>query len=168
MIRCEAMNKQSVQTERGVLWVAAQIPLLLLTLSLPALVPAGTAPWPFGTHSWRNGLSIALDCCGLLLLGLGLLRLGRNLTPFPRPKAAGALVTKGIYGLVRHPIYGGVVMLAFASAVGARTWLVMPIAFLVLLFFDRKASREEVWLAEQFQEYAAYCGHTAKLFPWVY
>ena len=31
--------------------------------------------------------------------------LGSNLSPFPRPKANGNLITSGIYNFIRHPMY---------------------------------------------------------------
>ena len=37
----------------------------------------------------------------------GMLTLGSNLTAFPKPIEGGALVTKGMYRVVRHPIYTG-------------------------------------------------------------
>ena len=153
---------------RGGAWVLAQIPLLLLTFALPAVLPAAVLPWPAGTHPWREYLGLALGASGLLLAGLGLIRLGPNLTPLPRPKEGGALVTTGVYGLVRHPIYGGIVLLAFGSALRAATWLVVPLALLVLLFFSRKAALEERWLTEKFADYEAYRRRTASLIPWIY
>ena len=41
-------------------------------------------------------------------------------------------------------------------------------AGVLLVFFDLKSRREEVWLAEQFTDYEAYRSRTRKLVPWVY
>ncbi len=105
---------------------------------------------------------------GALLLTLGAVRLGHNLTPFPRPKKTGTLVTTGLYGLVRHPMYGGIVLLACATALRASTCLVMPLPLFVFLFFEAKANREEQWLMQKFGGYRDYCRYTAKLVPWLY
>ena len=42
----------------------------------------------------------------------GAIALGRNITPFPKPSEKAQLVRRGIFSLVRHPIYTGVM---FAS-----------------------------------------------------
>jgi protein-S-isoprenylcysteine O-methyltransferase Ste14 len=36
------------------------------------------------------------------------------------------------------------------------------------VFFDLKSRREEIWLAEQFPDYAAYKARTRRLLPWLY
>ncbi len=56
---------------------------------------------------------------GALLLGKGLLDLGRSLTPLPHPRDDARLVVSGVYGLVRHPIYGGIIVTSFGWALVA-------------------------------------------------
>lgn len=162
------MSRAGGDTGRGTAWVLAQAPLLLLAFGLPALTKATFLPWPAGTSPGRELAGALVAVLGALLLTLGALRLGRNLTPFPRPKAAGILVTTGLYALVRHPMYGGIILLAFAGDLRAGSWIAAPTSLLVFLFFDRKAGLEERWLAERFAGYAAYRRRTAKLIPWVY
>jgi protein-S-isoprenylcysteine O-methyltransferase Ste14 len=41
-------------------------------------------------------------------------------------------------------------------------------AVLLLGFFDLKSRREELWLAEQYEGYAAYRGRTRRMLPWIY
>jgi protein-S-isoprenylcysteine O-methyltransferase Ste14 len=153
---------------KGTSWVLLQIPLLLAAFALPSLMSSRTLPWPDETHSWRQTISVLVAVAGVLLLTFGTFRLGRNLTPFPRPKAAGTLVTTGVYRIVRHPIYSGIVFLAVASAVRAPTVLVLPLPVMVFLFFDAKARFEEKWLVQRFTDYPAYQVRTAKLIPWLY
>ena len=63
---------------------------------------------------WPAGGRAALSTAGALLAvaGAGLAVwaarvLGRALTPFPQPAAAGTLVESGPFHRVRHPIYAG-------------------------------------------------------------
>ena len=153
--------------DRGERWVLAQIPLLLLAFIVPS-VGSATVAWPAGTQPPRAAAGFCAGTSGASLLALGLLHLGRNLTPFPRPRAEGALVTTGVYGLVRHPIYGGLVLLALAFGLRGHTWLALPVDALVFLFFARKARAEEKWLRERFPDYHSYQERTAKLLPWIY
>ena len=109
-----------------------------------------------------------LICCGGILSVRGVLDLRENLTPFPKPLDNAQLVETGAYRLVRHPIYGGLIL-------GALGWGLMRAAPLTLLgavvlavFFDLKSRREEIWLSERYREYPAYRNRTRRLLPWIY
>jgi len=105
---------------------------------------------------------------GVLLVGWGLIALGSNLTPLPYPREEGVLVTQGAYRIVRHPLYSGVVFLAvaYSAAVWSVTQVIGVAALFLLLNF--KASREEQWLRERFEDYSSYQTQVKKLIPWVY
>ena len=151
-------------TARGGWWVVLQIPVLIAALALPIFTGRGTL-WPQHVSQW---LGVALVALGLAITVAGLVTLGRTLTPFPRPRPDGVLRTHGVYALVRHPIYSGLIIATFGwsvwwlSAVGAAYTL------LVLVFFDRKSAREERWLSERYPDYARYQSRVRKLIPGVY
>ena len=98
----------------------------------------------------------------------GSLELGANLTPLPHPKHDGELVTGGVYGLVRHPIYSGVIFLAIAYSCWQLSLSHAIGAIVLLLFFDIKARKEESWLSTKFTDYEQYRSRVKKLIPWVY
>jgi protein-S-isoprenylcysteine O-methyltransferase Ste14 len=105
---------------------------------------------------------------GGLLTVRGVLDLRENLTPFPRPLAGGRLVDDGAYGLVRHPIYGGLVVDAAGWGLATASLPALAGAALLLGFFDLKSRREESWLADQYEGYASYRARTRRLLPWIY
>jgi len=43
-------------------------------------------------------------------------RLGEGLTPFPKPPAQAQLVRRGVYAMVRHPVYAGLMALSLGWA----------------------------------------------------
>ena len=45
-----------------------------------------------------------------------MLVLGESLTPFPKPPAQTQFVRRGIYAIMRHPIYAGLIALSFGWA----------------------------------------------------
>jgi len=61
----------------------------------------------------------------------------------------------GVYGFVRHPMYGGVI-LAVAGWSMVRTPLGLAAAALLTAFLDLKSRREEVWLVERYPRYDVY------------
>jgi len=155
------------QGVRGEYWVLTQALRLLGVVFLPSYRLWGfnpAAPWVYGI--WGGAAMLGL--AATILLGKGLVDLGQSLTPLPYPRDDGQLVQSGVYGVVRHPIYSGVILgiLAWGLYQLSVTHVAAAIAF--LLFFDAKARREEQWLSEKYGEYAAYQQRVKKLIPWVY
>lgn len=114
-------------------------------------------------------LGAALMLLGACLAGAGLLYLGPNLSPFPRPREnGGALVTTGVYALVRHPIYSGIAL----GAIGWSLWWgslpALALALLLVVWFDLKSRREERWLVAKYPGYEAYRARVKKLVPFIY
>jgi protein-S-isoprenylcysteine O-methyltransferase Ste14 len=149
---------------RGEAYVALQGLLMGLVAVAPLLDPTRLPGAAFGYRAagWMLGLA------GAALATAGLVSLGRNLTPLPRPKTGAELVDRGAYRLVRHPIYAGISMAAFGWALGTRSPIALLLAFALLAFFDVKSRREEHWLLEAYPGYAAYRGRVKKLIPFVY
>ncbi len=150
---------------RGEGWVVLQ-GLFLLAIAAAGLW-AGDA-WG-GVLAQLSGLiGVVLVGAGAVLFIRGVLDLGRNLTPMPRPLEGASLVQSGAYALVRHPLYGGLTI----AAVGWGFLTASPAALLLALglgiFFDLKARREETWLVECYADYDAYIGRTRRLIPWLY
>ncbi|MGB8702746.1 MAG: isoprenylcysteine carboxylmethyltransferase family protein, partial [Thermosynechococcaceae cyanobacterium] len=114
------------------------------------------------------GLTGLFSLIAAILLLWGGVELGTNLTPLPHPKDDGKLVTSGIYGLVRHPIYSGVIFLAITYSCWQWSLSHLIGAALFFLFFDIKASKEELWLKNKFPDYDVYQARVKKLIPWIY
>ena len=152
---------------RGEWYVAAQVVLFGIVLFGPRTLP-GLATWPaqFAGISLFTGASL-MAAGGCLALA-SVLRLGANLTPLPYPKAGAALVQRGPYRLVRHPIYAGVILLAYGWAIAVRSWLTLAYATILLIFFEIKATREERWLVDTYPEYPEYQRRVRKLIPFIH
>jgi protein-S-isoprenylcysteine O-methyltransferase Ste14 len=150
---------------RGGWWVVAQFPLMLLAYLIPSW--AGKAI----TGSLASTLmyaGLALSVTGVLLTFTGVVSLGRWLTPFPQPLPESQLRTTGSYALVRHPIYSGVLFMAFGWSLYSLSIAGLAFDAFLFVFFDRKVVREEEWLAGKFSGYAAYRRRVKRFIPWIY
>jgi protein-S-isoprenylcysteine O-methyltransferase Ste14 len=153
------------QGDRGEYWVIAQALLFFGYLLLPV--------WSIKIPT-LVGLYGVLPIATILLFSAvffffrGFIDLGNSLTPLPYPREDAELVQTGVYGIVRHPIYSGVILGGFGWALFqlSLTHLVGAIAF--LLFFNAKASREETWLTNRYPDYATYQQQVKKLIPGIY
>jgi protein-S-isoprenylcysteine O-methyltransferase Ste14 len=144
---------------RGEGWVAIQLALFA------AIVGCGFADvyWPHSLESFLAVLGLVLMAVGLVVLVYGTVSLGRSFTPLPRPHPGAELREHGAFRVVRHPIYGGIVLLALGWSAAVAPLALLPTALLAFLF-DLKARREEAWLLERYPEYGAYLERTPHRF----
>ena len=155
------MNSKS---SRGELYVLVQAILLIALFFGPKDVfglpdKLNQTLWWIGQILFYSGIVIAIWAAILL---------GPNLTPLPKPKPSGQLIQTGLYKLVRHPIYFGVILVSFGWAGIEQNIYTLVLAFILLIFFDLKSRQEERWLTQKFSEYAEYKMTTKKLIPFVY
>ena len=153
-----------MMAERGGGWLLVQFPLVALAAILGRVGPR--LPAPLGKVARPVGFG--LIAAGATFFVAGLMTLGRNLTPFPRPKDNATLVRTGPYRVVRHPVYAGGILLSLGHTLWHGRLLGLLGTAALLAFLDAKASREEQWLAQQFPEYPAYRRETKKLVPGLY
>jgi protein-S-isoprenylcysteine O-methyltransferase Ste14 len=149
---------------RGEAWVVAQVGIV----ALAAAAPRWEGQWPPAPRRMGRAVGVPLALVGATFLAAGSRQLGRNLTPLPRPKATSVLVHDGIYGVVRHPIYSGLIFVLLGSALATGRVARLALACGAIGFFDAKARREEKWLVDQFPEYPAYRQRVRKLIPALY
>ena len=114
----------------------------LVVMQIALLVAFVVAPRRRGLLSPPD----VLDVLGILLMIAGL---GLALIPTPVPQRSAALRTGGIYALMRHPVYTGILVaaLGYTLAVGS-LWQVLLLIALVV-FFVAKAFWEDRLLADK-------------------
>lgn len=105
-----------------------------------------------------------------LLLGnfmclLSVSTLGRNLSIMPEARK---LVTAGLYGRIRHPLYLSELVADIGVFMQFRSGWALAILLAVLYFQIQRMRWEEQILMRTFEDYAAYRLRTWRLLPWVY
>ncbi len=148
---------------RGYAWVAAQFVLFAV---FAVLMVVGGDPAP---PQWTRVVGGVLVAAAVALGGSAALVLGRALTPLPQPRPGAGLVAHGAYRLVRHPIYGAVVL----GLVGLAVWDANPAAALLgaamAVFFRLKSAHEEANLVLVYPEYEDYRARVRRrIIPWVW
>jgi protein-S-isoprenylcysteine O-methyltransferase Ste14 len=130
---------------------------------IPALgerfMPA--AGWPF----WAGA---ALTLAGLLFAVWARVHIGRNWSGTITVKEDHDLITSGPYGLVRHPIYTGLLLALVGFALARGEWRGIVAVAVATWAFWRKLRIEERWMREQFGgAYEEYSRRVAALIPFV-
>ena len=146
----------------------------------PMLAGAALLAWPQGPKNWLFQRFMAqnpvADWMGVILLAAGLAfaawarhHLGRNWSSAVTLMQDHELIRSGPYGIVRHPIYTGLLAAILGTAVAQGQWR----GLLALVLFTgailRKLSMEEQLMREMFPEqYARYVAEVPALIPLIY
>ena len=139
-------------------WVVVQIVLFVL-YGLALAFGAG-ASW--GVWRWLGAPLVAMGAW----VGLAALRMhGRKLTPLPEPNPALGLQRTGVYALIRHPMYTGLLLSAFGLVILLQKPLAIVGATAMTAFFNLKAREEERRLQRNYPEYADYQRATGRFLP---
>jgi protein-S-isoprenylcysteine O-methyltransferase Ste14 len=112
------------------------------------------------------GLIIAILGCMVCIAGRE--ELAKNWSGKVAIQRGHELVQNGIYGMIRHPIYAGVLMMMLGVSMIAGN--VFGFIWTALSFFGffRKSKQEETLLLEKFGIiYAEYCKKTKIFFPFI-
>jgi protein-S-isoprenylcysteine O-methyltransferase Ste14 len=123
--------------------------------------------WSLGeAPSW---VLAALTAAGLLFTWWARIHLGNLWSDGVAKKAGHHVVDTGPYRLVRHPIYSGILLAAFASAIERGTSFALLGAAIMTAAFYTRARREERFLRAELGEdaYDAYARKIAMLVPFV-
>jgi 2-amino-4-hydroxy-6-hydroxymethyldihydropteridine diphosphokinase len=111
---------------------------------------------PEGEVTVLRVVGAALAMAGMVLAFVSSRRLGPAMTASPIPKEHGSLVIAGPYRYVRHPIYGGVILILLGTSLFLDSAAGSVSAALLIPYFWMKSSFEERQLRMHFSGYQAY------------
>jgi protein-S-isoprenylcysteine O-methyltransferase Ste14 len=149
---------------RGEGWVAIQGVLLVAEAIAGIQGPA----WDGPGRVVSTVFGLVVIALGAFLAVRGVVDLRDGLTPFPHPRDGASLVDTGSYRLVRHPIYGGLVIASLGWGLLTASVPAVLGAAVILAFFRLKSAREEAWLEARYPGYPAYRARTRRMLPFVY
>lgn len=142
--------------QKGRMLVFLQFGLIIIL----AMYPDSTT-----VDSRTNILGTVVVAIGLALLVAGFRGLGKSLTANPVPNQDGVLVTTGIYGKVRHPIYLGLLIITFGLVISSGVWAQIVVWLALALLLVYKMRWEEVLLTAKYKGYAEYMTKVPAIIP---
>jgi protein-S-isoprenylcysteine O-methyltransferase Ste14 len=152
--------------------VASRLMTIILTVLAAALLALRDhrLVWPSARFLPQAMVTYWL---GLMIVILGLafavwarVHLGRNWSGTVTVKENHELIRTGPYGIVRHPIYSGLLVAILGTAVAFGEWRgLLAFGFLTVAFL-LKLRREERFMSESFpNDYPRYCAEVPALIP---
>lgn len=129
---------------------------------LPEILPI--SPEPFSLRV----AGIAIYTAGLLIAVIARFQLDNNWSDIETAQVLShqQVVSNGIYGYVRHPIYVGDILLLYGLELSLNSWLVLGVALMTPVIL-LQATREEKKLVETLPGYDSYCQNTKRFIPFV-
>ncbi len=150
--------------------------LAILWIAISAALTLGN--WWGATHDrahwtasvWLDALVFALFFGGLWLRWAAIRALGERFTVNVSVALVQVIETEGVYRLVRHPSYSGLLLIVFAVGLHTRVWIAFAIIFLPVLaaLLYRIRVEEAALLQVLGREYKQYSKRTKRLVPGLY
>ena len=145
-------------------------------LMFHSLFTAFVMPYMDARDLWVLPGGDAIRWVGLAVLGVGvvlrlgpMMALGRRFVSVVAVQPGHTLHTGGLYALVRHPSYLGILLMDLGFAGVFRSVVALALMPMVLWMFKRRMDVEEKFMVEQFgDEYRTYMGRTRRVLPGVY
>ena len=166
MLRAQQTSKNSPPARlaamtTGSKWVGAQlVVLVLIAIAVALLGGEPTAPTTI--------LAVILFLVGQGMAIAAALQMRQYISAHPAPAPGASLLQDGIYRLVRHPMYGGVILMAAAIAVFDVNPGALALTVVLAAVFNGKARYEESLLAATFLGYEDYRTRVTRRFiPWI-
>ncbi len=120
-------------------------------------------------QSPMNVVGALIFIVGLVITVKAQMTLKLNYSGTLRIREGHQLITHGIYKYVRHPVYSGVILRAFAIPIYASSLPGFLFALTGIPLFNYRIGVEEKMLIEEFgDEYLEYTKATWKLLPYIY
>ena len=153
--------------EQATAGVIARPPLLFLGALLLGLIADRLLPLRFpgtGLVHWIAGGALIL--IGLAFFAAGIRNFSRGRTPVPTNEPTRALVTTGIHGWTRNPIYLGMFLLYGGIGVAVQSpWSLILALPLAILIRYGVVAREEAYLERRFGD--AYRDYKTRVRRWL-
>ena len=161
----QKMNVRRVTSQETTILI-----LLLIGMLIIPLVYAFSNWLDFANYAlpaWTGWLGVIILAGALFVFWRAHADLGLNWSPTLEIREKHELITKGIYGVVRHPMYASQWLWIIAQPLLLQNWIAGWLNFLVfVVFYAVRVKAEEQLMIEQFgDDYRAYMKKVGAVFP---
>ncbi len=163
--RKEAKAERRVSTQEKIL-----LGILFLAMFFLPLAYSATNWLDFANYSlpgWAGWLGVALILLAVIVFWRSHADLGLNWSPSLEIRKEHQLITRGIFGYVRHPMYASQWIWVIAQPLLLQNWLAGPLDLIVfILFYALRVPAEEKMMMDTFgDEYREYVKKTGAVIP---
>ena len=165
MRRQEKMSEQRFTDQEKIL-----LGLLLLGGVIAPIIYAATDWLDFANYTlpaWAGWLGVLLIAGAVFVFWRAHADLGLNWSPTLEIREKHELITRGIYGVLRHPMYASQWLVVIAQPLLLQNWIAGFLHLLVFIpFYFLRVKAEEQLMMERFgDQYRAYMQKVGAVFP---
>jgi protein-S-isoprenylcysteine O-methyltransferase Ste14 len=163
--RKEAMSERRVTLQEKILLF-----LLLLGMFILPLIYS-TSTWldfaNYSLPSWAGWVGVAVMIGAILVFWRAHADLGLNWSPSLEIREKHELITRGIYGVIRHPMYASQWLWVIAQALLLQNWLAGIVNLIIFIpFYFMRVKAEETLMFDSFgEQYREYMKKTGAVLP---
>ena len=163
--RKTAKTERRVNTQETVL-----LSLLFLAMFFLPLFYSTTHWLDFANYSlpgWAGWVGVGLILLALLVFWRAHADLGLNWSPSLEIRSEHKLITNGIFGYIRHPMYASQWIWVIAQPLLLQNWIVgfADLLIFILFYFLRVRAEEKMMLDAFGNDYREYMNKTGAVFP---
>lgn len=168
------VNFQRKSDESEKLKVATDNTLLIFRIAVPVSLIASIVIYfsKWGTFEFNTSVYVgfALVAFGLFVRWYAIQSLGKSFQVNVTIMKDQQLVKKGIYKLIRHPSYSGLLLYYIGLGLIMHNYVSILILLIGPLYaVAMRIRKEEVFLADHFgEDYTEYCKSSSRLIPFIY
>lgn len=153
--------------ERGLLGLLFGSFLVSLVYLFSSRLDRANYRWSEKARQRAGGLGAALMGVAVVIFWRAHADLGQNWSPTLEIAERQTLVTRGIYGYIRHPMYASQWVWSIGQMLLLQNWIAGPLGFVGFLpMYFLRVPREEQMMLEHFgDDYRDYMARTGRVFP---
>lgn len=161
----EKMSERRITTQERIL-----LGLLFLSMFLVPIIYAATDWLDFANYTlpaWAGWLGVLLLAGAILVFWRAHADLGLNWSPSLEIREKHELITRGVYGLIRHPMYASQWLWVFAQPLLLQNWIAGFLNLLVFIpfYFLRVRAEEQLMLEKFGDQYQSYMERVGAILP---
>ena len=161
----EAMSERRVTNQEVFILI-----LLFLGGFVTPLIYALTNWLDFANYTlpaWAGWLGVLILAVGLFIFGRAHADLGLNWSPSLEIREKHELITRGIYGVIRHPMYASQWLVAIAQPLLLQNWIAgfLNLIAFIPFYFLRVKAEEQMMLDSFGTQYQEYMNKTGGVVP---
>lgn len=161
----EAMSEQRVTPQEKILLF-----LLLLGMFILPLVYSASTWLDFANYSlpsWAGWVGVAMIVGAIFVFWRAHADLGLNWSPSLEIREKHELITRGIYGVIRHPMYASQWLWVIAQPLLLQNWLAGVVNLVIFIpFYFMRVKAEEALMLDSFgEQYREYMKKTGAVLP---
>jgi len=163
--RKEAKSESRVSVQENVM-----LGLLFLAMFFLPLIYSATSWLDFANYllpSWAGWLGVVLILLALIVFWRSHADLGLNWSPSLEIRTEHTLITNGIFGYIRHPMYASQFIWVIAQPLLIQNWIAgfLDLFVFITFYFLRVRAEEKMMLDTFGDEYREYMNNTGGVIP---